>query len=115
MVQTIFNILFALAALVAILDYFGIKPTKQAGRRMPLSRRWKLLVMLALTATSLVLSGYSFYRSLHPKIVEKVIEKPIERIVQKECPSLPSDSKRDRPRKTETKNGSEQESVTHPA
>jgi hypothetical protein len=73
------------AAIVAILDYFGIKPKAGIGGiAMPLSRRWKLAMMLGLMAVSLGLSGYGFYRSLHPQIIEKIVEKPIERIAP--CP-----------------------------
>jgi hypothetical protein len=93
--QDILNVLFGLAALVAILDYFGIKPKQRAdGVKMTLSRRWKLAIMLTLVAASLGLSGYSFYRSRHPKIIEKIIEKPVEKIVEKlvpqECPKCES-------------------------
>lgn len=76
--------LLAVAALVAILDYFGIKP-KQASvwRTMPLSQKWKLAIMLGLVAAAIGMSGYSVYRSLRPKIVEKIVEKPVDRIVEK--------------------------------
>ncbi len=67
MSQTIFDWLFALAALVAILDYFGFKPKQPHwGPSMPLNRNWKLGIMLVLVAASLGMSGFSFYRSLHP-------------------------------------------------
>jgi hypothetical protein len=89
--QNILNLLVGLGALVAILEYFGVKPRAVSrGAFMPLSKRWKLGVMLALVAASLGLSGYSFYQSLHPKTVEKVVEKPVEKIVTKECPKSPS-------------------------
>ena len=55
---------------------------------MPLSKRWKLALMLALVAASLGLSGYAFYRALRPKIVERVVEKPVERPVPQECPKI---------------------------
>jgi len=85
--QNILNIVVGLAAIVAVLDYFGVKPRGVSARAlMPLARRWKLGVMLALVVASLALSGYSFYRSLRPKTIEKIIEKPVERIVTKECP-----------------------------
>jgi hypothetical protein len=76
-----------LASLVAILDYFGVKPKQRSdGTKMSLSRRWKLAIMLTLVAASLALSGYGFYRSLHPRIVERIIEKPVDRIVEKMVP-----------------------------
>jgi hypothetical protein len=82
--QEIVDLIACLAGLVAILDYFGIKPKRKAeGGSMSLSRKWKLVIMLALVASSLGLSLYSFYRSRHPKIVEKIIEKPVEKIVEK--------------------------------
>jgi len=83
------NILLGIAALVAILDYFGLKPKQRlGGSTMPLSRKWKLAIMLFLVASSLSLSIYSFYRSRHPKIVEKIVEKPVvvEKIIKPECP-----------------------------
>jgi|SRR5208283_3414782 len=68
MLQMILNGLFALAALVAILDYFKVKPTQPLwGIAMPLSRNLRLATMLGLVALSLALSGYGFYRSLRPE------------------------------------------------
>jgi len=98
MVHQVFDWLIGLAAFVAILDYFGFKPKQPLwGQAMPLSRKWKLAMMLGLVASSLCLSSYSFYRSLHPKIVEKIVEKPVDRIVEKlvpqECPSTPVSSR----------------------
>lgn len=43
-------------------------------------------------------SGYGFYRSLRPRIVEKIVEKPVDRIVEKlvpqECPEPKAGSKK---------------------
>ncbi|HEX4487064.1 MAG TPA: hypothetical protein VH088_12400 [Terriglobales bacterium] len=96
--QDFLNVLFGLAALVAVLDYFGIKPRRKVdGPKMSLNRAWKLAIMLFLVALSLGLSGYSLYRSRHPKVVEKIIEKPVDRIVEKivkpDCPILESKPK----------------------
>jgi hypothetical protein len=96
----------ALASLVAILDYFGIKPNSQSlGHVMPLSKKWKLVVMLALVIASLGMSGYSLYRSIRPKIIEKVVEKIIEKPVPSPCPATPTESKR-------TKNGTPSQQQT---
>jgi hypothetical protein len=77
------DVFVLVAAIVAILDYFGVKPKQRSdGGKMSLSRGWKLVLMLMLVAISLGLSGYGFYRSLRPKIV--VVEKPVDRIVEKE-------------------------------
>lgn len=73
-----------LASLVAILDYFGIKPKSLGGTLVPFSRRWKLAIMLILVGASAALSGYGFYRSLRPRIIEKIVERPVEKIVP--CP-----------------------------
>ena len=105
MLQSALNLLIALAALIAILDWFGIKPSPQSwGAIMPRSRLWKLAIMLGLVAASLGLSGYSFYRAIRPKIVEKVVEKPVQKIVPQECPKTDSskqqsthDIKKDKP------------------
>jgi hypothetical protein len=91
--EHVLNCIFALAALLAILDYFGVKPNKPLwGIPMPPTRNWKLAVMLILVVASLGMNGYSFYRSTRPKIVEKVIEKPVDRIVEKivqpQCPKV---------------------------
>lgn len=88
MLQVLLTFLFALAALVAILDWFGIKPNAQFwGNIIPLRKSWKLILMLGLVAASLGMSGYTFYRALHPKVVEKIVEKPVERIVEKLVPA----------------------------
>jgi hypothetical protein len=88
-----------IAGLVAILDYFGIKPKRNADDvLMPPSRRWKLGIMLALVAFSLGLASYSFYRSRRPRIVEKIVEKPVDRIVEtivpQKCPPMASPEKK---------------------
>lgn len=91
MVGHIVDCIVTLAALVAILDYFGVKPKRPlCGLAMPLSRNWKLGVMLTLVAASLGMTGYGFYRSIRPKVIEKVVEKPVDRVIEKlvpqECP-----------------------------
>lgn len=91
MTRAVIDAIVALAALVSILDYFGLKPKQPLwGLAMPLSRNWKLGIMLGLVAASFGLSGYGFYRSLRPRIVERIVEKPVDRIVEKtvqtECP-----------------------------
>jgi hypothetical protein len=95
-IRVAFDVLIALAALVAILDYFGVKPKQPMwGLSMPLNRNWKLAMMLSLVASSLVFSGYGYYRSSRPLIVERIVEKPVdrivekpvERIVQRDCPA----------------------------
>lgn len=74
----------ALAALLYILEFFGFKPKERLwGLQMPLSRNWKLFILLALVILSLSMSGYGFYRALRPKIVEKTVEK----VVSAECPN----------------------------
>jgi hypothetical protein len=95
MAQEILNVLFALAAWVAILEYFGFKPKQRSGGgKMSLSRKWKLVLMLSLVGASLALSGYGFYRSFHPRIIEKTVEKPVDRVVEKvvqaQCPKTDS-------------------------
>src|SRR6266446_5224426 len=92
------EVLGTIASIAVILEFFGMKPKSQDWWLiMPLSRRLKLFVMLALVAASLSMSGYGFYRSIHPKIVERVIEKSVDRIVEKivpqQCPE-PVKSKR---------------------
>jgi len=87
--------LVAVASLIAILDYFGVKANSELwGRVMPLSKKWKLVVMLVLVIASLGMSGYSLYRAAHPKIVEKVVEKITEKPVPVPCPAPPTESKR---------------------
>ena len=81
------EILGAAASVAVILDYMGIKPTPAAwGSIMALNQKWKLFIMLGLVGLSVWFSGYGFYRSLHPKIVEKIVEKPVDRIVEKVVP-----------------------------
>jgi hypothetical protein len=85
------EVVATLASIAVILDYCGVKPNRQSwGLITHLSRSWKLAVMLGLMLLSLGFSGYGFYRSLHPRIVEKVVEKPVDRVVEKiveaECP-----------------------------
>lgn len=54
MLKAVLNGLFAVAALVAVLDYFGIKPKEPVwGVAMPLNKNWKLGIMLGLVAMSL--------------------------------------------------------------
>lgn len=82
------EVLGALASVVVILDYLGIKPNAAAwGSIMALNQKWKLVIMLGLVGLMLWFSGYGFYRSLRPKIVEKTVtvtvEKPVDRIVEK--------------------------------
>jgi hypothetical protein len=56
--------LVALAALVSVLDYFGIKPVRPLwGLTTPLKQNWKLAVMLVLVSASLGMSGYDLYKS----------------------------------------------------
>jgi hypothetical protein len=91
MIGHIVDCIVTLAAVVAILDYFGVKPKRPSwGLVMPLGRNWKLGIMLILVAASLGMSGYGFYRSLHPKIVEKTVtvtvDKPVDRVVEKLVP-----------------------------
>jgi len=82
------EMLGALASVVVILDYFGIKPTAQAWVSIiALRQKWKLVIMLGLVGLTLWFSGYGFYRSLRPKIVEKTVEKPVDRIVEKVVPA----------------------------
>ena len=62
------NILVGVAALLSILDYFGIKPhwASRKATILPPDRSWKLIIMLILVAASLGMSGYDFYRFLRP-------------------------------------------------
>ena len=90
MIEHIGDCIVALAALVGVLDYFGIKPKRPVwGILMPLTKNWKLGIMLTLVIASLGMSGYGFFRSLHPKIVEKIVEKPVDRVVGKTQPECP--------------------------
>jgi len=85
----IVGVISALAALLYILEYFGVKPKSPSwGPSMPLSRNWKLAIMLILVAISLAMSGYAAYRGYRPKIVEKpvIVEKPITVSVPVPCP-----------------------------
>lgn len=78
MVGLLLNVLLAIAAAVAILDYFGVKPKSEARwSTMRLSNKWKLAIMLLLLVSALGTSGYSFYRSRHPKIIERVVENKV--------------------------------------
>jgi len=93
------NVVLVLAALVAILDYFGLRPKESWwGLVMPLNKNWKLFFMLGLVAAALGMSGYDFYRTLRPKIVEKVVEKITEKPVPTPCPEPPKASKPAKPR-----------------
>ena len=96
------EILGAIASVVVILDYFGIKPNTHAwGSIMALNQKWKLAIMLGLVGLTLWFSGYGFYRSLRPKVIEKTVtvtvEKPVDRIVEKivkaDCPNKAAASK----------------------
>jgi formylglycine-generating enzyme required for sulfatase activity len=70
------DVLVGIAALVAILDYFGIKPKHPLwGFLMPLSRNWKLWLMLGLLATSLILSGFRLYFVAHHDITQRTSER----------------------------------------
>jgi hypothetical protein len=73
------------ASIAVILDYFGIKPSALAWQSiMALSQKWKLVIMLGLVCLTLSFSGYGFYRSLRPHVIEKIVEKPVDRVVEKE-------------------------------
>jgi len=100
----IFGLIATIAALLYILEYFGIKPSAPIwGLTMPLNRNWKLATMLSLVAISLWLSGAAFYKSRHPKIVERFVEKPVDRIVPGDCPkgdSHPATGKDKKPKPT---------------
>jgi hypothetical protein len=96
------EVLGAVASVVVILDYLGIKPTANAwGSIMALNQKWKLVIMLGLVGLMLFFSGYGFYRSLRPKIVEKTVtvtvEKPVDRVVEKvvhaDCPKTTTKQK----------------------
>jgi hypothetical protein len=94
----ILGVLSGLAALVAILDFFGFRPRKpMLASPMSPGRVWKFVVMLVVIASSLALSGIAFYRSLRPKIVEKIVEKPVVKVVEKAvqvpCPEKPREAK----------------------
>ncbi|MFI5091926.1 MAG: hypothetical protein ACHQIK_00640 [Candidatus Acidiferrales bacterium] len=90
MFHSIIDALVGLAAVVAILNFFGIKPKQlPSWRIMPLSQKWKLAIMLALVAAALGMSGYNFYRALRPKTVERTVEKVIEKPVSIPCPEPP--------------------------
>jgi hypothetical protein len=90
-------ILTAIASLVVILEYFGIRPTPHAWKDiMSLSQRWKFAIMLVLIAASFGFSGYAFYRSRRPIVVEKIVEKSVDKLVPQKCPA-PTTSKQQRP------------------
>jgi hypothetical protein len=88
------DLVVTVAALFQILDYWGIRPGDRSAPLL-LGRKWKLAIMLGLMAVSLGLSGYGFYRSLRPKIVEKTItvEKIVEKVVPQNCPQPPAPTK----------------------
>jgi hypothetical protein len=97
----IIEVLFALAALVSILDFFGVGPKQPHwGLPVPLKPKWKLTLMLVLVAGSLGMSGYGFYRAYRPKIVEKIVEKPVEKVVEKDIPQLCPQPQEKKPTKT---------------
>jgi hypothetical protein len=86
------------AALITILPLLGVD-IRLFGRSdklaetatSPKGRREKRLwIAVALAVVSVALSGTSFYRFQHPRIVEKTVEKPVDRVVekvvQKDCP-----------------------------
>lgn len=66
MFPTAINLIVGIAALITILDYFGVKPGQWTalGLVMPSSQKWKLVVMLGLVTVSLAMSSYGFYQSL---------------------------------------------------
>ncbi len=65
MLSHVTDCVVAFAALLAIFEYFGIKKDHPMwGFRMPLNRRWKLIVMVCLVAASFGMSGYRLYREL---------------------------------------------------
>jgi hypothetical protein len=83
-VNVVRDIIVTIAALVAVLGYFGIKPKQPLwGFTISYGKNAKLVVMLLLVAISLGMSGYSAYRAYHPKIVEKIVEKQ----VPTQCPA----------------------------
>jgi hypothetical protein len=107
--HTISDILLDVAALVAILAYFGIAPKKPLwGIAMPLSRNWKLVIMLVLVVLALGMSGYAAYRGYHPKSVEKtvIVEKSVS--VATPCPELPKESKPPKPQARPPLSGQQQ-------
>src|SRR5208283_4620234 len=111
MISHILDFIVTLAALVAILDYFGIKPKRPLwGLLMPLSKNWKLGIMLMLVVSSLAMSGYGFYRALRPKVVEKTVtvtvEKPVEKFVKADCPKPDPSAKSSRKPAKETSDNS---------
>lgn len=101
MFHRVLDVVVAIAALVSILDFFGLRPGESSSWNvMPLNRKWKLALMLGLVAAALAMSGYSFYRATYPKIVEKVVEKPVDRIVEKTVPQQCPQPKPVPPRKS---------------
>jgi len=77
-------VISTISGLVVILDWLGIRPSEPVwGLLMPLSRNWKLGIMIGLMMVSFGFSARGYYRSLHPKIVEKIVEKPVDRIVDR--------------------------------
>lgn len=82
-----FGVLTALASIVAILEWLGIKPKALSWRLVvPFSTKLKLVIMVGLMVLSLGFSGYGFYRSFRPKIVERIVERQVPTI----CPSVPA-------------------------
>lgn len=68
-------IIGAVASLVAILDYCGVKPGKPWPR--VLSQNVKLGLMLLLVLLTVGLSVRSFYLARRPRIVEKIVDRPV--------------------------------------
>lgn len=95
MFHSILDAAVGIAAILGIFDYFGIKPKGLPEWRT--SRR-SLAIMLILVAAALGMSGYDFYHSLHPKIVEKVVTKTVEKPVPIPCPEATPETKPTRPK-----------------
>jgi hypothetical protein len=99
-VQNVITAVFLIAAVVAILDYFGIKPNAGSfGHIVPLSKTWKLALMLGLVGVSLGLSIRSFYLARRqPKEITRIVEKE----VPAQCPKqeCPQETKASSPPKT---------------
>src|SRR5258706_154188 len=60
------------------------------------------VAMLAFIAASLGMSGYGFYRSLRPKIVEKTVTVTVEKVVKPECPKTDSHRQKSGTKKANT-------------
>jgi hypothetical protein len=68
--RDIIDLIVGIASLLAVLDFFGMKPKwKWAGGTQTLpAKKWKLGLMLCLVASSLGMSSYSlFFRHPEPK------------------------------------------------